>query len=78
MEFRLQQVYRNEPVAFHRKLADEDEKVVTVDGKPFTVMINLAEIEHMDDILLPGFPLAGPKWLHALFVVRISTMGWTR
>jgi hypothetical protein len=35
-----------------KKLADEGELVVTVDGKPFAVRIDLAGGENMDDILL--------------------------
>ena len=52
MEFIPYRVLRNEPGALRRKLADEGELVVTVDGKPFAVMISLADSENMDDIML--------------------------
>ena len=52
MEFIPYRVLRNEPSALRRKLEDEGELVVTVDGKPFAVMIDLSENENMDDILL--------------------------
>lgn len=52
MEFIPYRVLRNEPTALRKKLADEGELVVTVDGKPFAVMIDLAGGENMDDILL--------------------------
>jgi len=52
MEFIPYRVLRNEPAALRRKLEDEGELVVTVDGKPFAVMIDLAASDNMDDILL--------------------------
>ena len=52
MEFIPYRVLRNEPAALRKKLEDEGELVVTVDGKPFAVMIDLAGSENMDDILL--------------------------
>ena len=52
MEFIPYRVLRNEPAALRQKLADEGELVVTVDGKPFAVMIDISENETMDDILL--------------------------
>lgn len=52
MEFIPYRVLRNEPTALRKKLADQGELVVTVDGKPFAVMIDLAGGENMDDILL--------------------------
>jgi len=52
MEFIPYRVLRNEPAALRRKLEDEGELVVTVDGKPFAIMIDLAGSEDMDDILL--------------------------
>jgi hypothetical protein len=52
MEFIPYRVLRNEPTALRQKLEDEGELVVTVDGKPFAVMIDLAGSEDMDDILL--------------------------
>ena len=52
MEFIPYRVLRNEPAALRRKLEDQGELVVTVDGKPFAVMIDISENENMDDILL--------------------------
>ena len=52
MEFIPYRVLRNEPAALRKKLEDEGELVVTVDGKPFAVMIDQAGGENMDDILL--------------------------
>lgn len=52
MEFIPYRVLRNEPTALRKKLEDQGELVVTVDGKPFAVMIDLAGSENMDDILL--------------------------
>ena len=52
MEFIPYRVLRNEPAAFRKKLEDEGELVVTVDGKPFAVMIDLSESDNMDDIFI--------------------------
>ena len=52
MEFIPYRVLRNEPTALRKKLEAEGELVVTVDGKPFAVMIDLAGSENMDDIFL--------------------------
>ncbi len=52
MEFIPYRTLRNEPTALRQKLQDEGELVVTVDGKPFAIMIDLAGSENMDDILL--------------------------
>jgi hypothetical protein len=52
MEFIPYRVLRNEPTTLRKKLEDQGELVVTVDGKPFAVMIDLAGGENMDDILL--------------------------
>ena len=41
----------NGPSALRKKLASEGELIVTVDNKPFAVMINLAD-ENVQDILL--------------------------
>ena len=43
---------RNEPAALRKKLETEGELVVTVDGKPFAVMIDLTGSDNMDDIFL--------------------------
>lgn len=52
MEFIPYRILRNEPSALRKKLEDEGEVVITLDGKPFAVMIDLSENESMDDILL--------------------------
>ncbi len=52
MQFIPYRILRNEPSALRRKLADEGELVVTVDGKPFAVMIDLSGNEDIEDILL--------------------------
>jgi len=52
MEFIPYRMLRNEPTALRKKLEDEGELVVTVDGKPFAVMIDIASSDNMDDILL--------------------------
>ena len=52
MEFIPYRVLRNEPTTLRKKLEDQGELVITVDGKPFAVMIDLAGGENMDDILL--------------------------
>jgi hypothetical protein len=52
MEFIPYRLLRNEPAALRHKLADQGELVVTVDGKPFAVMIDLAGAENVEEILL--------------------------
>ena len=52
MEFVPYRMLRNEPAALRQKLEEQGELVVTVDGKPFAVMIDLSGNENMDDILL--------------------------
>lgn len=52
MEFVPYRLLRNEPSALRQKLEDEGQLVVTVDGKPFAIMIDLSENESMEDILL--------------------------
>jgi hypothetical protein len=52
MEFVPYRLLRNEPAALRRKLADQGELVVTLEGKPFAVMIDLTGSEGLDDILL--------------------------
>ena len=51
MQFVTYRDLRNEPSALRKKLAREGELVVTVDNKPFAVMINLDD-ENVQDILL--------------------------
>ena len=52
MQFAPYRTLRNEPSALRKKLESEGELIVTVDGKPFALMINLNEIEDVQDILL--------------------------
>jgi PHD/YefM family antitoxin component YafN of YafNO toxin-antitoxin module len=52
MQFVPYRSLRNEPSALRKKLEEEGDLVVTVSGKPFAVMINLAEGENVEDILL--------------------------
>jgi PHD/YefM family antitoxin component YafN of YafNO toxin-antitoxin module len=52
MEFIPYRLLRNEPSTLRKKLAEQGELVVTLDGKPFAVMINLSDNENLDDILL--------------------------
>ena len=52
MEFIPYRMLRNEPSALRKKLADEGELIVTVEGKPFAVMIDLTNNENMEEILL--------------------------
>jgi hypothetical protein len=51
MQFVSYRDLRNEPSALRKKLASEGELIVTVDNKPFAVMINLGD-ENVQDILL--------------------------
>jgi antitoxin (DNA-binding transcriptional repressor) of toxin-antitoxin stability system len=51
MQFVPYRDLRNEPSALRKKLAREGELVVTVDNKPFAVMINLDD-ENVQEILL--------------------------
>jgi hypothetical protein len=52
MQFIPYRILRNEPSALRQKLADEGELIITVDGKPFAVMIDLSDAESLDDIML--------------------------
>ncbi|HNE05050.1 MAG TPA: hypothetical protein PLT08_11065 [Anaerolineales bacterium] len=51
MQFVPYRDLRNEPSTLRKKLTSEGELVVTVDNKPFAVMINL-EDENVQDVLL--------------------------
>ena len=51
MQFVPYRDLRNEPSALRKKLAREGELIVTVDNKPFAIMINLGD-ENVEDILL--------------------------
>lgn len=52
MEFVPYRLLRNEPVALRQKLEAEGQLVVTVDGKPFAILIDLPENDKLEDILL--------------------------
>ena len=52
MDFVPYRLLRNEPASLRQKLEDEGQLVVTVDGKPFAIMIDLSDAENLDDILL--------------------------
>ena len=51
MQFVPYRTLRNEPTTLRKKLASEGELVVTMDNKPFAVMISLGD-ENVQDILL--------------------------
>lgn len=51
MQFVPYRTLRNEPTALRKRLASEGELVVTMDNKPFAVMISLGD-ENVQDILL--------------------------
>ena len=51
MQFVPYRELRNEPSALRKKLVREGELIVTVDNKPFALMINLGD-ENVEDILL--------------------------
>ena len=52
MQFVPYRTLRNEPSALRKKLESEGELIVTVDGKPFALMINLNDSEDIQDTLL--------------------------
>ena len=52
MNFVPYRLLRNKPADLRQKLKDEGELVITVDGKPFAVMINLADNENMEELFL--------------------------
>ena len=52
MQFVPYRTLRNEPSAFRKRLESEGDLIVTVDGKPFALMINLSESEDIQEILL--------------------------
>jgi len=51
MQFVPYRDLRNEPSAVREKLANEGELIVTVDNKPFAVLISLGE-ENVQEVLL--------------------------
>jgi hypothetical protein len=52
MEFVPYRDLRNNPTALRQQLQEQGELVVTVDGKPFAVMIDLGGSENMDEIMV--------------------------
>ena len=52
MEFVPYRVLRNEPTALRQRLEEEGQLVITVDGRPFAIMIDLGESDNVEDILL--------------------------
>ncbi len=52
MELIPYRMLRNEPAALRKKLSAQGELIVTVEGKPFAVMIDLSKSENIEEILL--------------------------
>lgn len=52
MEIVPYRILRNEPRKLREKLEDQGELVITVDGKPFAVMIDLSDNDKLEDILI--------------------------
>lgn len=52
MEFIPYRMLRNEPSALRKKLSDQGELIVTVEGKPFAAMIDLSSVNDIEDILI--------------------------
>lgn len=52
MEFVPYRVLRNEPAALREKLEDQGELVISVDGKPFALMLSLSNIDNLEDLLI--------------------------
>lgn len=52
MELIPYRMLRNEPSALRKKLSDQGELIVTVEGKPFAVMIDLSNSENIEEVLL--------------------------
>jgi hypothetical protein len=52
MEFIPYRMLRNEPSALRKKLSDQGELIVTVEGKPFAAMIDLSNINDIEDVLI--------------------------
>ena len=52
MDFVPYRMLRNEPTSLRQKLEEQGQLVVTVDGKPFALMINLSDNDNLDDIML--------------------------
>ncbi|MCX6053369.1 MAG: type II toxin-antitoxin system prevent-host-death family antitoxin [Chloroflexi bacterium] len=50
MDFVPYRELRNEPAALRKKLQDKGDLVVTVNGKPFAVMVDLSNCENMDEV----------------------------
>jgi hypothetical protein len=65
MQFVPYRDLRNEPSALRKKLASEGELIVTVDNKPFAVMINLGD-ENVQDFLLTVSRLRAQTTMHSI------------
>lgn len=52
MEFVPYRVLRNEPAALREKLEDKGELVISVDGKPFALMLSLSNTDNLEDLLI--------------------------
>ncbi len=52
MEFVPYRLLRNEPGVLRQKLEEDGQLVVTVDGKPFAIMIDLSDNDSIEDIVL--------------------------
>jgi prevent-host-death family protein len=51
MDFVPYRELRNEPAAVRKKLAEQGELVVTVDGKPFAVMVDLQDGDSLEEMV---------------------------
>jgi antitoxin (DNA-binding transcriptional repressor) of toxin-antitoxin stability system len=51
MDFVPYRELRNEPAALRKKLEQQGELVVTVDGKPFAVMVDLQDGASLEDLM---------------------------
>lgn len=52
MEFIPYRMLRNEPAALRKKLNDQGELIITVEGKPFAAMIDLSESTNVEEMLI--------------------------
>jgi PHD/YefM family antitoxin component YafN of YafNO toxin-antitoxin module len=52
MELIPYRMLRNEPAALRKKLSDQGELIVTVEGKPFAIMIDLSKTENIEEVIL--------------------------
>lgn len=51
MDFVPYRELRNEPAALRKKLEQQGELVVTIDGKPFAVMVDLQDGASLEDLV---------------------------